>query len=128
MPQWSAYKQSAQERGALAFELYVVESTPVADEAALKAVLPQHLDYQKQLESTGSLFLAGPLSDDSGELMQGSGLMIYRCESLEQAKTLADSDPMHQQNARTYRLRRWLVNEGSPRLSTALSSQSVSLS
>lgn len=128
MPDWNAYKTHAKERGALALELFAVESTPAADEEQLKAVLPRHLDYQKALESAGKLFLAGPLSDDTGTLMQGSGLMIYRCESWNEAVTLADKDPMHSENVRSYRLRRWLVNEGSLQLSAALSSQSVSVS
>lgn len=128
MPEWSTYKASAQERGALALELYAVESTPVADEQTLKSVLPEHLDYQRKLETAGKLFLAGPLSDDTGAFMQGSGLIIYRCSSLEEANELAEGDPMHAKKARSFRLRRWLVNEGSPAISTALSSQSVKLS
>lgn len=128
MPDWTTYKESAKDRGALALELYAVESTPIADEQALKSALPAHLDYQRMLEAAGKLFLAGPLSDDTGALMEGSGLIIYRCDSLEEANALAENDPMHANNARKFRLRRWLVNEGSPQLSTALSSQSVTLS
>ncbi len=128
MPDWNAYKSHAKERGALALELFAVESTPVADEQKLKAVLPSHLEYQKKLEAAGKLFLAGPLSDDTGSLMQGSGLVIYRCESWDEAVALADKDPMHSENVRSYRLRRWLVNEGSLQFSATLSSQSVAVS
>lgn len=128
MPDWNAYKSHAKERGALALELFAVESTPVADEQKLKAVLPSHLEYQKTLEAAGKLFLAGPLSDDTGSLMQGSGLVIYRCESWDEAVALADKDPMHSENVRSYRLRRWLVNEGSLQFSATLSSQSVAVS
>jgi len=128
MPEWSTYKASAKERGALALELFAVESTPIADEQRLKSVLAEHLDYQRELEAAGKLFLAGPLSDDSGDFMQGSGLIIYRCNSLAEATQLAENDPMHAKKARSFRLRRWLINEGSPTISTALSSQSVTLS
>ncbi|MFK7994511.1 MAG: YciI family protein [Granulosicoccus sp.] len=128
MPDWSTYKASAKQRGALALELYVTESTPISDELALKTILPEHLEYQRKLETEGKLFLAGPLSDDTGTLMEGSGLVIYRCGSLEEARVLAENDPMHAKNVRKYRLRRWLINEGSPQFSTALSSQSVKLS
>lgn len=128
MPDWNTYKASAKERGALALELFVVESTPIADGTTLQAVLPEHLDYQRKLEAEGKLFLAGPLSDDTGALMEGSGMIIYRCDSLHEANELANNDPMHAKKARSFRLRRWLVNEGSPRFSTALSSQSVTLS
>ncbi len=128
MPDWNTYKAGAKERGALALELFVVESTPITDGASLQAILPEHLDYQRQLEAQGKLFLAGPLSDDTGALMEGSGMIIYRCNSLEEANALATGDPMHAKKARSFRLRRWLVNEGSPRFATALSSKSVTLS
>ena len=125
MPAWNEYKAIAKERGALAFELYIVETTPIAAPEALQQTLPAHLAYQKQLEHEGKLFLAGPTSDMTGERMEGTGLIIYRANSLEEADALAKGDPMHSQNIRSYTIRKWLVNEGSPRLETSLSSQSV---
>jgi uncharacterized protein YciI len=127
MPKWSEYKTIARERGALAFELFVVFSTPCASPDELKAVLPRHLDYQRTMEAEGKLFLAGPLSDETGEEMQGAGLIIYRAASMADAKTLADADPMHAEDKRRYTLRKWLVNEGSPSFSLALSSQKVAV-
>ena len=127
MPAWDEYKNIAKKRGALAFELFVVESTPVGDGAGLPAVLPEHLAYQKEMEAGGKLFLAGPLSDATGEQMQGSGLIIYRAKSMDEADDLAKNDPMHAKGVRTYRLRKWLVNEGSPSFSTALSDQKIIL-
>lgn len=128
MPAWDEYKAIAKERGALAFELFIVETTPIATPEALQQTLPAHLAYQKQLEAKGALFLAGPTSDLTGELMQGAGLIIYRAASLEEADGFAKGDPMHSEKVRSYTIRKWLVNEGSPRLSTSLSSQSVRLS
>lgn len=127
MPSWSEYKATARERGALAFELYVAESTPMASPDEVRETLPRHLEYQRKLEGEGKLFLAGPMSDETGEQMQGIGLVIYRAESLEDAKALADADPMHLENRRSYKLRRWLINEGSPSFSTALSRREVIL-
>lgn len=126
MPAWDDYKRSARSRGALALELYVAESTPAQPER-LPALLADHLAYQAEREADGSLAFAGPLSDDSGEQMLGAGLIVYRAESLEAARALADADPMHAQGVRTYRLRRWLVNEGSLRIELKLSAQAVSL-
>ena len=125
MPSWAEYKDTARSRGALALELYVVESTPEATPEQLKETLPDHLEYQKQLEAAGHLVLAGPLSNDSGELMEGNGLIIYRAASLEAARVLAEADPMHLKQYRTYRIRRWLVNEGSLNLQVRLAQQSV---
>ena len=127
MPAWNDYKAEAKARGALAYELYMVVSSPVGDMSKVKQMLPQHLAYQAQQEECGALFLAGPISDESGAEMQGSGLIIYRADSLAAARALAEADPMHQSGARSYTLRRWLVNEGSLNLALKLSAQSLNL-
>ena len=128
MPAWDEYKEIARGRGALALELYVVNSTPVGAPDAVRDTLPRHLDYQKQLEADGNLFLAGPVSDETGEQMEGAGMMIYRAGSLAEATKLAEGDPMHAEGARTFTIRKWLVNEGSPRFATALSDKRVMFS
>lgn len=128
MPSWDEYREIARSRGALAFELYVVESTLVVAPDQMQKTLPDHLAYQKELEQKGALFLAGPLSDGTGQAMSGGGLIIYRAKSLQEAIALAEADPMHAAGARSYTIRKWLINEGSPSFSTALSSQKVSLS
>jgi len=118
----------AKERGALALELYIVESTGTGNAEAIKETLPAHLEYQSQLELSGKLAFAGPVSDLSGEQMQGNGMIIYRAQSLEEARILADADPMHSAGARSYTVRRWLINEGSLSLNVALSNQKIALS
>lgn len=127
MPKWNEYKEIARGRGALAFELYVVETTPCAPSEELQAVLPEHLQYQKEMEAAGKLFLAGPLSDLTGEEMQGAGLIVYRAGSMDDARAIADGDPMHARGKRTYSIRKWLVNEGSPTFSAVLSERGIVL-
>lgn len=127
MPNWNEYKAIAKSRGALAMELFVVESTLAVSADQMMEILPEHLDYQKQMEAAGKLFLAGPLSDATGELMQGTGMIIYRTETIEDAKSIADNDPMHAKGIKTYRIRKWLVNEGALSFSIALSRQHVDL-
>ena len=127
MVAWSDYKSNAIDRGALALELYVAHSTPSGSPDAVKANLPDHLAYQADLERAEKLAFAGPMSDETGTQMQGVGLIIYRAESLEEAKALAEGDPMHKSGARTFVLRRWLINEGSLSLQVGLSSGAVKL-
>ena len=127
MPSWSEYKEIARSRGALALELYVVMSTPAGDPAAVRSALPDHLAYQAAREADRSLVLAGPLSDETGDLMEGAGLIVYRAESLDAARALAEADPMHAQGARSYVLRRWLVNEGSLTIGLSLSTRGMTL-
>jgi hypothetical protein len=40
-------------------------------------------------------------------------MVIIRAADLNDARTIADTDPMHQSGARQYRIRPWLLNEGS---------------
>ncbi len=128
MPKWEAYKSEARARGALALELFVVHSVPGGDGAAVKAALPDHLAYQAKLEAEGALVFAGPMSDETGEEMQGMGMIVYRARSFEDARELARNDPMHRAGARSFTLRKWLINEGSLTLSVRLSGQAVALS
>lgn len=125
MPEWNEYKKIAKERGCLALELYVVESTPAKSPEDLQATLPDHLAYQQEQEKAGTLAFAGPISDLTGEQLHGSGLIIYRAASMEAAKELADADPMHATGTRTYTLRKWLINEGSLSLNVGLSTNRV---
>ena len=127
MPDWTSYKDAAKARGALALDLFMVHTVPVPGGPAGPDILPDHLAYQRQLESDGSLLLAGPLSDDTGTQIEGAGLVILRAQSLDHARALADADPMHSLGARSYTLRRWLVNEGSLTLSLGLSTATITL-
>jgi len=127
MPAWEEYKSIAQERGSLALELYVVLSEPAAPPEQMKQKLPEHLAYQSEQEKMGSLVMAGPMSDFSGDMMEGVGMIIYRADSLDAARKLAENDPMHSSGTRTFTIRRWLVNEGSLSINVKLSAQSVTL-
>ena len=127
MPKWSEYLKAARERGSLALELYCVVSVPVGDVALLQQTLPDHLAYQKKREAAGDLVFAGPLSDETGEEMIGMGMIIYRADSFEAAQALAEADPMHMAGARTFTLRRWMINEGGFSLKVELAGQSVTL-
>lgn len=121
MVAWNEYKRTAKERGALALELFVVESTPAMGPDDVKGNLPDHLAYQRTLEENGTLVLAGPMSDATGEEMQGAGLIIYRAADMDAARALAEADPMHKSGARAFKLRKWLVNEGSLSINVGLS-------
>ena len=40
-------------------------------------------------------------------------MIIVRAASLDEARAIADADPMHSSGVRRYRIRPWLLNEGS---------------
>ncbi len=127
MVAWKEYKAIAQERGALAFEVYVAESTPEKSPEEVKAALPDHLAYIRSLETSGQLLVAGPVSDASGEEMQGAGMLVLRAGSMEDARKLAENDPMHLSGARKFTLKKWLVNEGRISISVGVSTGMVEL-
>lgn len=127
MVAWTDYKTEAKSRGALALELYVAHSIPAKVPEDVKSALPDHLAYQAQLETQGQLAFAGPMSDETGDHMQGVGLIVYRADSLEEARSLAEADPMHSSGARSFELRRWMINEGSFSVSVGLSTKFVNL-
>ena len=128
MVAWADYKSHAKDRGALALELFVVHSTPNDDPEAVKASLPDHLNYQREMEESGRLVMAGPVSDDSGENMFGAGMILYRAGTMDEARAMAENDPMHKSGARGFTLHKWLVNEGSLNISVGLSTGRASLS
>lgn len=45
MAAWNDYRKMAKERGSLAFELFVCESTPAKISGDIQASLPAHLEY-----------------------------------------------------------------------------------
>lgn len=128
MPKWNDYKRMAKERGSLALELYVVNTIPSGPDADLPGTLPDHLAYQARMEQEGKLVFAGPVSDASGENLEGEGMIIYRAPSLEEARSYAAEDPMHKKGVRTFTIRRWLVNEGSFSVTVGLSTKHVDMS
>lgn len=127
MPKWNDYLAHARARGSLACEVYCVVSTPGDDADLRQRTLPEHLSYLGTLEERGALAFAGPLSDETGDEMLGAGMLILRADNMDEARALADGDPMHTTGARTYTLRKWMINEGSLSISVQLSKQTAKL-
>ena len=110
---WEAHHEHVKEKGLLAKKLYVVLTKPAGDMEAVMENLQEHLKYQLELEANGSMFAAGPFADDEEQEWEGEGMVILRAESLAEARSMAENDPMHKSGARTFRLRPWMLNEGS---------------
>ena len=110
---WQEHIDRVTAKGLLAKRLYVILTTPVAGLDAVQQHLGPHLAYQKDLEARGITFAAGPLADDSETDWSGEGMIIVRAASLAEAQAIAAADPMHSAGARSFRVRPWLLNEGS---------------
>ena len=110
---WDAHHEHVKAKGLLAKRLYVVLTKPVGGIDAVKENLQDHLRYQLELEASGAMFAAGPFADDGEQEWEGEGMVILRASSLEEARSLAENDPMHKSGARSFRVRPWMLNEGS---------------
>ena len=122
--QWpSAGEVEARSRqhGLFAKVFYLVETTPVGPLRTLAPYVVAHLEHQRKLEQDGVLFAAGPLMTDDGQMHRGEGLFVIRAESLREAHEIVSADPMHVSGARRFRIRPWLINEGSLSLTVRLS-------
>jgi uncharacterized protein YciI len=109
---WKDLVSYSEENGLLAKRLYVVFSDPVAGVGPVLENLDEHVDYQRRLERDGIMFAAGPFASEDLQEWKGDGMFVYRADSLEAATKLAEGDPMHINGARTFRVREWLLNEG----------------
>ncbi|MEM8917456.1 MAG: YciI family protein [Pseudomonadota bacterium] len=112
----------------LNMKLYVYETRLVGSPEKLRELLPAHLDYQVKLEDEGIMFGAGPLvAEGQPDFPPTAGMIIIRAASFEEARKIADADPMHSSGVRTYTLRRWTMNEGSIKLNIKMSGQRVDI-
>lgn len=110
---WQQHIDKVTEKGLLAKQLFVVLTEPTGGIDEVLKNLQEHLAYQLELERTGVMFAAGPLADDQCKEWQGEGMVIIRADSVEHAQQIASDDPMHKSGARKFRVRPWLLNEGS---------------
>lgn len=99
-------------KGMLQKQLYVVFTTPTNGLGPVMANVETHLKFQVELEEKGIMFGAGPFWTDDEKNWEGDGMVIIRAGSLDEARKIAESDPMHRCGARSFTVRPWLLNEG----------------
>ena len=80
--------------------MYHVELTIIDQEKNAES-RPAHLKYISDLYEAGKVFRGGPFLDKKG------GLVIYECDSEEEAIRLANEDPAVTSGARTAEVRAW---------------------
>ncbi len=114
-------------KGMLQKQLYAIFTTPTEGLGAVFANMEAHLAFQVQLEADGILYAAGPLWTDDEQSWEGEGMVIVRAASRAEATTIAERDPMHVSGARAFRVRPWLINEGSVTLRLDYSTQKFTI-
>lgn len=121
---WDEYGAKCRENGNLAMEVFVCFTTPVQSRPPPADVMAEHKAYIAGLETSGAVFLAGPLSNEEGTHMSGSGMIVFAAGSIAEATALAEGDPMHKHGIRTFKLQAWRLNEGAPLPGLRLSQRS----
>ena len=83
---------------------YFIAIMKTIDSAKDEAIRKEHIDYLNDLIAKGKIIAKGPFTDHSG------GLIIFRAESLEEAKKLAENDPAAIEKTREFILKEWKSN------------------
>ncbi len=114
-------------KGMLQRQLFAIFTTPTDGLGPVFANIEEHLQFQVQLERDGILFAAGPMWTDDEENWEGEGLVVVKAASRAEAIAIAERDPMHKAGARSFRVRPWLINEGSVTITLNNSSQTFTV-
>lgn len=110
---WTELVTYSESHNLLAKQLWVVFSEAINGLGPVLENLDEHVAHQTDLENRGIMFAAGPFASDDEQEWEGHGMFIYRARSMEEARGIAEDDPMHVNGARRFRVRPWLLNEGS---------------
>ncbi|NIZ10404.1 YciI family protein [Pseudooceanicola sp. HF7] len=108
-------------------QLFAIFTSPVNGMGPVFDHLEEHLAFQVQLEKDGILYAAGPMWTDDEESWEGEGLVVIRAQSRAEAMRIAQGDPMHKAGAREFRVRPWMINEGTVTVRLDMSSQSFAI-
>jgi uncharacterized protein YciI len=80
---------------------YFAALLAMRDPAKNQEFRPAHIEFLNRMEEEGKIFARGKFPDGSG------GLVVYKCESLEDARKIAESDPYVHNGVRSLELHEW---------------------
>jgi uncharacterized protein YciI len=80
---------------------YFAAFLPMRDLEKSQELRPAHVEFLDQKSQEGKIFARGRFADGAG------GLVVYRADSLEEAKKIASSDPYVMHGARSLELHEW---------------------
>jgi uncharacterized protein YciI len=114
-----------------AFQLYILFGSPTdawdPTTDTVARVLAEHVEFLRGLEREGTMFMGGPFRASDYD-WNGSGMVVVRAGSLDEARSLAEEDPLFVHGLRTYEVRGWQLNEGRLSFSVDLDSNTVGIS
>jgi uncharacterized protein YciI len=84
---------------------YLVISKPVVTREQVVEALPEHRVWQREHHEDGIVLFSGPTADRS------AGIYVLRARSLDEARQIVDTDPLHARNVRKYEMYEWACGE-----------------
>ena len=87
---------------------YLVTLTIIVDRAIYEPHLPDHFAHLAELKAAGQLLLSGPATDRAG------GFVLLKADSLDEARRLAERDPLVARGLDRYEVREWRITDGAP--------------
>jgi len=105
-------KKWADDHGMRGKQLYVYFSTPNEGVTRVMQDVEPHLQHLYRLEREGKLIFSGPFADNDDTDFPGDGMVVLRCENIQEAIAIAEADPFHKSGVRSYTVRPWQMNEG----------------
>ena len=93
-------------------EVYLYVTEPVVSFDEVAKVLPDHMNFVHKIENQGTMIMGGQTTIEGADNAEGYGAIMIRANSFEEARRIADQDPMHKTGVRKYTLYKWNINEG----------------
>jgi uncharacterized protein len=85
-------------------------NAPKMEEPALEMLQKQHLGHLQAMYEAGKMLIAGPFDEQQDQTMRG--MCLYRVASLEEARRLAEQDPMVKAGRLQVDVLAWWVKKG----------------
>lgn len=108
-------------------EVYLYVTEPIVSFAEVAKILPDHMDFVHKIESQGTMIMGGQTTIEGASDAGGYGAIMIRANSFEEARRIADQDPMHKTGVRKYTLYKWNINEGELNVRLKLSDASFKI-
>ncbi|MEO0507856.1 MAG: YciI family protein [Bacteroidota bacterium] len=108
-------------------EVYLYVTEPIVSFEEVAKILPDHMDFVHKIERQGTMIMGGQTTIEGADNAGGYGAIMIRANSFEEARRIADQDPMHKTGVRKYTLYRWNINEGEMNVRLKLSDASFSI-
>lgn len=105
-------------------ELYFYVTRPRRSFEEVVETLPAHMDFIHTIEDGGIMVMGGQTTAEGDADAGGSGLVVIRASSFEEARKIAERDPMHASGVRDFQLYKWNINEGMTTIKLKFSDQS----